>query len=113
MTPSHLSVSLYDGTSHQSRTKRMPQDQCQLWHLLPLLAQFQKRSFPRVLIQEIGDVGHCAPVLFGDVFVASSLLAMCRGKGGHAVMCACNPVVVLLLGSRCGRSDLLSMLVMT
>ncbi len=37
-------------------TKRVPQNQGQLWDLLPLLGELQQCGLARVLVEEIGNV---------------------------------------------------------
>lgn len=93
------------------RTKRVPQDEGKLWDLLALFAELQQGSLARVLVEQVGDVGHGAAVVLGYVVVAAIL-----GMGGEVVgvgMGAGDAVVVLLLGDRGGGGSglLLGMLV--
>jgi len=51
------------------RTERMPDDQRQLRHLLPLLAELHERLLPPVGIQQFRDPDEDLAVLFADAGV--------------------------------------------
>lgn len=55
----------------------MPQDEGQLGNLLALLAQLEESGLAGVLVEQIGNIGHGAAVVLGDVVVGSIL-----GVGG-------------------------------
>lgn len=62
------------------RTEGMPENEGELWDLLPLLAEFQESSLAGVFVEEVGNVGHGAAVVFGDVIMGRLL-----GVGGELV----------------------------
>lgn len=90
----------------------MPQDQGELRNLLALLAQFQEGLLAGILVQQVGDVSHCAAIVLGHVGVIGSRVLVdgierirMAGRGGDAVE-------VSLLGGGRSSSSLLGMLVM-
>jgi hypothetical protein len=79
-------------------TKRVPQDQGQLWNLFPLLAELQQRGFPGILVEEVGNVLEGTPVVLGYRCLQSIVLRVGRCEVVHVVDGAGDTVVVLLLG---------------
>lgn len=86
----------------------MPEDQGKLGHLLPLLAQLQKRRLPRVRLHQLGNPLQHAPVLLGHANLAVALKVICRSSrddaaAGHGcTVVARDAIVVLLLSLGCG-----------
>lgn len=54
----------------------MPEDQSQLWDLLSLLAQLQKRALASLLVQELSDPNQHPPVLLGDIVHHSAIVSL-------------------------------------
>lgn len=54
----------------------MPEDQSQLWDLLSLLAQLQKRALASFLVQELGNPNQYPPVLLGDIVHHSAIMSL-------------------------------------
>jgi hypothetical protein len=52
----------------------VPQDECKLRNLLTLLAKLKQCSFAGILIQEVGNIRHCAAIVLGNVLVAAPVL---------------------------------------
>ena len=50
----------------------MPEDEGQLWDLLPLLTEFKQSRLPRILIEQIGNVRHRPAILLRHVAVRRS-----------------------------------------
>ena len=84
------------------RTERMPQDQGELGHLLPLLAQLQQGGLARVLVEQVGDVLQRAAVVLGHRGLERVVLGVGLGQGAETVVGAGEAVVVLLLSDTGG-----------
>src|SRR3569833_641457 len=85
----------------RKRTKRVPQDQCQLGDLLSLLAELEEGGLARVLVEQVGDVAHGAAVVFRDGLQVA-ILGVGGGQGAGGIVRARDAAIVLLLGSRGG-----------
>lgn len=104
---------LEGGICGTTLTKRVPQNEGELWNLFPLLTQLKKSCLSGALVQQVGNKGHGAPIVLGYVLV-TSFLSMHSCQGSRIVVVR-KAAVVLLLRSRCcscSCSRLLSVLVM-
>jgi hypothetical protein len=82
----------------------VPKNQCQLWDLLPLLAQLKEGRLAGSRLHQLRDPVEDAPVLIRHANLGVRLDIVCGAARDNAValnrrpIVARNPVVVLLLG---------------
>jgi len=95
----------------------MPEDQRQLWDLLPLFAELQQGSLACVLVQQISDVLKGPAVVFGDG-LERGVLSVGLRQGIDVIVSTCDAIIMLLLlnyvgsgGSSSGLSMVLLLLV--
>lgn len=88
---------LIDGAKH---TERVPQDEGQLRNLLALLAELEEGGLAGALVEQVGNVGHGASVVFRDVLMAVVLIVggiLVAGRVGMIVGGETAIVLLLLL----------------
>ena len=83
----------------------MPEDQSELWHLLSLLAEFQKSGLSRVAVHELRDPAQDTSVLLADA-VLSRHRSLAHVVGVQiTARDVCRDATVVLLLSRGGSGS--------
>lgn len=115
MTPATSVLARPANTKRHQRyihTKRVPENQGELGHLLTLLAELKQGRFTRCFVQQVSNVLEGTAVIFGHGSIKVILLRMGSSQGIYRVVGGRYSVVVLLLcGIGRGRSRLSMMLV--
>ena len=90
MTPKFVVNRLLPHIRNRSRrTERMPQDQRQLWHLFPFLAQLQERRLSSPRVQHLSDPIQHFAIVFAELRAILDCIVV--SVDGHA------PILLLLV----------------
>lgn len=104
MTPCNVLAVMSGEAREIDPTERVPEYEGKLRHLLPLLAQLQKRRLAGVLVQKVRYVGHRAAIVLRDQGFVVPIVSVAAGKTADRAVQGGDTVVVLLLRRRRARA---------